>query len=140
MKRASIERVYIPKSFNNRELEEDEQVTIEMSLATLKEKEKFAQMKYLKKGKMEYVRKEYLALRLKVHKINNYFDESGNSIDTVEKLLADEQKSSPESIELTEELWNRIMGYDKLEEDEDEEENENFDSSGSGEPVSQGED
>lgn len=140
LKRASIERFYIPKFSGNRELAEADRVTVEMSLASLKEKEKFANMKYLKKGKMEYVRKEYLALRTKVYSIENYFNDNGDPINTAEKLIIDEKNGFPESIELTEELWDRIMGYDKQKEDEEEDENEDFDYSGSGEPLSEKED
>lgn len=117
MRRAAIERTYIPKFFNNRNLEEDERVTVDLSVATIEEKENFSKMVYVKGGKMEQKKNFSFAIRKKVKKIHNYFDESGNPIDTAEKLINDAVAGSEESISLYEELWNKIMGYDRAAED-----------------------
>ena len=142
MKRATINRIYVPKFSNNRDLEENDQVTVELDLATIKEKDIYAAMTYLKKGKMKYVKKEYTALREKTKSINNYYDDKNNPIDTAEKLIADMKAGSPESGELSEELWDRIMGYDKIEDEfgeETDEVDEDIDSSESGESLTMGE-
>lgn len=112
MKRAAICRTYVPKFFGNSELEGDDQVVVEMGIATMKEKEVFAAVKIKHGGKTELVNKEYLALRKKVTKIDNYFDENDQPIDTADKLIVDMEKGSPESTKLCMELWNHIMGYD----------------------------
>jgi len=112
MRRAAIELIYIPKFCENRELEEKEQCTVEMKIATLKERDQFQKMKYLKGGKMEFQKSEFTALKAKVTRINKYEDENGAKIDTPQKLIEDMQKGSPESTELCIELWNRIMGFD----------------------------
>lgn len=121
MKRATISRIYVPSFCGNKDLEEG-QVTVEMDLATIKEKDEFANIKYGKKGKMEFVKKEYTAIRRKVEKINDYFDDTGKPIDTAEKLIEDMKAGSPESNELCVELWNRIMGYDSTDSEEEESE------------------
>ena len=112
MRRAAIELIYIPKFCENRELEEKEQCTVEMKIATLKERDQFQKMKYLKGGKMEFQKSEFTAIKAKVTRINNYEDEKGTKIDTPQKLIEDMQLGSPESTELCIELWNRIMGFD----------------------------
>ena len=119
MKRAAIEKTYIPKFCDNRTLEENEQVTVEMGFATITEKDIFSKMTFKKGNNVEIQKNEYKALRKKVSKINNYFDESGNPIDTPDKLIKDLEDGSPESNLLAEELWNHIMGYDKAVEEED---------------------
>ena len=122
MKRAAIDRVYVPEFFSNRELEEKDQVTVEVSLATIKEKEQFSKIKTRKGGVVEMDNKQYLALRKKVTKISNYFDEKGKAIDTADKLIEDMEAGAGESIELAVELWNVIMGYSSKNEDSDDSE------------------
>lgn len=122
MKRVSTGRVFIPKFYDNREADLDDQVSVNMKIATIKEKAEFSKMVYKKGGKTELNNREYTALRKKVEKINNYFDENGSPIDTAEKLIADMEEGEAYSIELCSELWNHIMGYDTVFEDSDSEE------------------
>jgi hypothetical protein len=119
MKRAAINRTYIPKFCGNRDLPEEEQVMVDVDLATMKEQDKFSCLKYGKNGSVIQEKKEYLALRKKVKKIDNYYDEDGNPIDTADKLIADMETGAGESIKLCIELYNLIMGYSA---DEDESE------------------
>jgi len=138
MKRATINRIYVPKFNGNLDLDTDEQVTVEMDLATLKERDKYSIMKYGKGGSVELVKKEYTALRDKVKVINNYFDDQGNPIDTAKKLIEDMTVGSEESTELCIELFNKIMGYTSKEDSEEKEETEDF-ISDSGEELTEGE-
>lgn len=121
MKRASLERVFIPEFNGNRDLPEAEQVSIEMKIATIKERDVYSILKGKKGGGYTQTKKEFTALKNKVTRINNYFDDLNNPIDTAEKLIEDVKKCSIESNELALEIWNRIMGYSSLLEGEDEE-------------------
>lgn len=117
MKRAAIERVYVPKFCDNREAVEEDQVTVDVSLATIKEKEQFSKIKMKKGGVYEMDNKQYTAFRKKVTKISNYFDDKNQAIDTADKLILDMEAGAKESIELCNELWNVIMGYEVAEDD-----------------------
>lgn len=129
MRRAAIDLIYTPKFSGNRDYPEKEQCTVEMKVATLKERDQYQKMKYLKGGKMEFQKSEFTAIREKVTRINNYADENGTKIDTPKKLLEDMSAGSPESTDLCIELWNRIMGFDSALDDigEDGIEEENLD-------------
>ena len=123
MRRPAIETVYIPKFFGNRELDESEQVKVEMTIATIKERKRYSSSKTSSdtKGKnitFEMNNKPELAVMEKVTNILCYEDEKGSPIDTAEKLIAD---CSEYSIELVNELFSHIMGYDLKEDEEGEE-------------------
>ena len=122
MRRPTTERVFIPEFCGNRDLDESEQVTIEVSIATIQERDKFSKMLFKKGGKVDNVKNVDMALKKKVSKISNYFRDDGEPIDTAEKLISDASDGNRYSIELATEIWNRIMGYDTiLGEDEPEE-------------------
>ena len=112
MKRAAINSVYVPKFFNNRELPEEEQVTVEMAVASISDRDKYSVVKIGKKKAVEVTNREAQAIKEKVSKIANYFDEAGKPISTGEELMADADKGARESIALALELWHRIMGHD----------------------------
>ena len=97
MRRAKINRIFIPEFCGNRNLAEDEQVTVECELATIEERDRFSVVKYGKKGDISAVKKVSSAVLKKVSKIKNYETDEGMAIDTAEKLILDANNGAKES-------------------------------------------
>ena len=56
MRRPTTDRIFIPEFCGNRDLPESEQVTVELNIATIKERDVFSKMLFKKGGKVAYYR------------------------------------------------------------------------------------
>ena len=119
MRRAKINRIFIPDFCGNLDLQESEQVTVECDLANIEERDRFSVVKYGKKGDISAVKKVSSAVLKKVTKISNYEDDEGNPINTAEKLITDANSGAKESIDLSMAIYRHVMGLDIDEEDEE---------------------
>lgn len=89
--RISIDKVmtYVPKWRGNRDLPEEEQISVVYDLLTCAEEERYSKLHPIYRGgemEMEYTTNANEIWDLKVRKVNGLFDDKGNEITDPKKV------------------------------------------------------